>query len=107
MKSHTREDVMTYKTQIGDSWLMIVFSEYQQSVLVGMHSGWVWVGYGHDKRPPYGTGDWIRIDRETANIFKGCYQADFMAPFIDRLQEINSDPEVAKLLEEAALLYAS
>lgn len=95
---------MTYQKRFGQSWMMIVFSEYHQF----LHDpSWVWVGYGHDKRPPYGTGDWIRIDRETANIFKGCYQADFMAPFIDRLQEINSDPEVAKLLEEAALLYAS
>ncbi len=93
---------MTYKKWFGENSLLIICGqENNQS------ENWIWFQIVYANQSPYRKYRWIAIDRDTANIFKGCYQADFMAPFIDRLQEINNDPEVAKLLEEAALLYAS
>ncbi len=96
---------MTYQKWFGEKCLRLVFAEENKK----FHdmANWIWIGIGSFEHSAHGHGVWITIDSDTANIFKGCYQADFMAPFIDRLQEINNDPEVAKLLEEAALLYAS
>ncbi len=93
---------MTYQKMFGENRLVIICGQEDNQ-----SDNWIWFQIVYDNQSPYRKYRWISIDRETANIFKGCYQADFMAPFIDRLQEINSDPEVAKLLEEAALLYAS
>ncbi len=97
---------MTYQKWFGEKCLRLIFSEENNLFLERM-ANWIWIGIGSFEHSAHGDGIWMTIDRDTANIFKGCYQSDFMAPFIDRLQEINNDPKVAKLLEEAALLYAS